>query len=167
MRRIIRHFIFIAAALMVCLGIPGLYYYRTGTLFHAGIDAVSAATAEIPDQPSGQFVVLLNTEKHPLTEAEWTAFFSEQDVDVIMEDIRCFVSRDDAAGIELAERYRARLAENQMKIRSEDGTLIASRAGHSLFDVIILSKESAEQYGYSSETLPEQVRIISVEGVDE
>lgn len=126
------------------------------------VDAVSGSSLVIPDQPGGTFYVLLNTKRHPVTAAEWDDFFSEREVGVIMEDVECFVSRGDAPGRELADRYKARLAENQMRVKTEDGTLIASRAENGLFDVIILSKEAEAAYDYSKVFLRDEVLVIPV-----
>ena len=146
---LIGHAAFIAAALFVCLGIPTLYFGQKNLLPGGQTDTISGASLVVPEQPSGAFLILLNKAHHPDTTEDWTAFFTEQPVDVIMEDIHCLITRGDATGKELAERYLARLAENQMRITQEDGTLIASRAECGLFDVILLSEEAAQTYDYS------------------
>ena len=161
--RLVKHLLFVAAALFVCLGAPCLYFMRAGTLFGA-TDAVSGASLEVPDQPSGTFLVLLNRQRHPLTTEEWEAFFSEREVGVIMEDIHCLISKGDEAGKELADRYRARLAENQMEVTAEDGTLVASRAENGIFDVILISTDAAQIYDYSRITDDTDTMVIQVEG---
>lgn len=162
--RLVKHFGFAAAALFICLGIPCLYFAHAGTLFSGGADAVSGASLDIPDQPSGTFLVLVNREKHPLTMDEWTAFFSEQEVGVIMEDIHCLITRGDTAGKELADRYVARLAENQMQVTEEDGTLVVSRAENGMFDVILISTDAAKIYDYSRIRDDRETAVIPVGG---
>lgn len=145
--RVIKHILVVCAALFICLGLPCLHFVNAGTLFADGADAAAGASMVVPDQPSGTFLVLLNRSRHPLTESEWQKFFEEKDVDVIMEDLHCMVIRGDVTGMELADRYRARLAENQMRIVIEDGTLIASRTRYGLFDAVVVSAEAAEAFG--------------------
>jgi len=62
--KLVKHAAIILAALFVTLGIPMLYYLDAGTLFPRRADAVTGAFLVLPDQPCGQFVVLLNREKH-------------------------------------------------------------------------------------------------------
>ncbi len=160
---IVKHAAVILTALFVTLGIPALFYADAAS--SAGTDGMSGASLELPEQPSGQFVVLLNRDRHPETVESWTAFFSEEPVDVIMEDISCLTTKGDETGQQLAERYQARLAENQMSIRREDPVLTASRAENGLFDVIVLSAEAAEAYQFSSVYEQEAVTVIPVIGV--
>lgn len=62
--KLVKHAAIILAARFVTLGIPMLYYLDAGTLFPGRADAVTGAFLAQPDQPSGQFEVLLNREKH-------------------------------------------------------------------------------------------------------
>jgi len=162
--RVLKHLGVILLALFITLGLPSLFYVDIGG--NAETDAVSSASLAMPEQPSGEFLVLLNTEKHALTRADWEDFFSERPVDVIMEDIACMTVRGDTAGEQLAERYRARLAENQMTLWREDGTLLASRADNGLFDVIVLSREMADVLTFSTSFAREDVLVIPVHGGD-
>ena len=162
--RLAKHMAADAAALFLCLGIPCLYFLHAGTLFNRNADAVSGASLLVPEQPSGTFLVLLNRERHPATMEEWSDFFRERDVDVIMEDISCLASKGDVNGLKLADRYLTRLAQNQMNITVEDGTLIASKAEAGIYDVIILSKEAAEAYGYEISAEDETGLWIAVSG---
>lgn len=61
-KRILRHVSVTAAALFLMLGLPYLTsdYYKAKS---GGEDAVTAAT-EALDSPSGEFVVLINRQKH-------------------------------------------------------------------------------------------------------
>lgn len=143
--KILAHVGIVAAALLVSLCLPAYCYLRGD----AGADAVSSASLVIPDQPSGEYVVILNRSRHEALE-DWRAFFTEQSVGVIMEDISCMTVAGDAGAIQLARRYRARLAENQMKLTEENGTLAVSKAENGLFDAIILSRETADAFDYSA-----------------
>ncbi len=119
--------------------------YGRGIL--GGTDAVSSASVVI-DAPSGEFLILLNPEKHPDEEnlAFWTDFFSGEEVTYCFEDISCMVARTDTAALELARSCQSRLSEHQMTVRQEDMTLLLSRADNGKFDTIILSREMAEHY---------------------
>ena len=162
--KFVKHAVIILAALFVTLGIPMLYYLDAGTLFPGRADAVTGASLTLPDKPSGQFVVLLNREKHGNTAALWTDFFSDRPVDVIMEDLSCMTVQGDADGIQLAERYQARLAENQLSLRTESPVLVASRAENGLFDVIVLSREMADAYQFSTVYGNSSIAVIPVKG---
>ena len=154
----------VLALLFAFLGIPALVYAeQLSALFAPGPDAVSSASIEIPAQPSGEYVVLLNRKKHPNTQRDWEAFFSEQPTDVIFEDIVCLTAEGDPAGKALAERYRARLAEHQMTLKSENGLLAVSKAQWGVFDVLILSREAAEAYRLDT-VRREDVLWINVKG---
>ena len=130
-------------------------------------DAITSASV-ILDAPSGRFVVLLNEERHQKwdTADAWSQFFQGESL-VIMDDVDCLVGEGDAVGIGMAESYRSRLPENQMKLRREDGLMMLSRAEAMGFDVIVLSEEFAQ--ALSAQTLygREGVRVIHVEGVSE
>ena len=163
LRSITGHVLIISAALLVLLGLPFAHFAGKGTL-GAGADAVSGASLEVPDQPSGTFFVLLNRDRHPMTQGEWENFFSEREVDVIMEDVHCLIPRGDAPGKELAERYLARLAENQMTLNAEDGTLVVSKAEAGLFDVIVVSAEAERVYDYSAAFARPGTLVMKVRG---
>ena len=81
-----------------------------------------------------------------------------------MEDISCVTAAGDASGEQLARRYQARLAENQMRLRSENGVLAVSKAEKGLYDVLILSKEAAEAYDYSTVYARPEALVLTVEG---
>ena len=70
----------------------------------------------------------------------------------------------DADGIQLAERYQARLAENQLSLRTESPVLVASRAENGLFDVIVLSREMADAYQFSTVYGNSSIAVIPVKG---
>ncbi len=144
----------VTAGLFLLIGLPLIVSGKWHELVHAGellsgkADAVSSATAVI-EQPSGEYVILINRDIHsdPAALEAWKAFFAEGDTDGIVdlfEDISCTVSSSDPAGLEAARSFMSRLPENQMKLRTEDVTLMLSKAEHGRFDVIVMSKEAAE-----------------------
>lgn len=164
--RIFAHLLTISAGLFIFLGIPLLRYVDLAALSSGRMDAVSSATAVPDDAPSGEFLILLNRDRHPDSIDEWTDFFEERPVGVIMEDLSCFTPAEDRTGQELAKRYRQRLAENQMKTAEEEGLLLVSKAEQGLFDVIILSKEMADHYDYSRAAASARTEVIRVRGDD-
>ena len=167
MKKALAHLAVILACLLVLPGIPGIYYLNKTGAFSGTVDAVTGASMDLPDQPSGNFFVLINTKNHSDTLGEWTDFFQERPVGVIMEDINCLTVRGDVTGGQLADRYRARLAENQMKVRTEDGTLVVSRAEEGLADVIILSEEMADFYDYTGAFARSDMDVIVVSSTEE
>ena len=161
MKRLILHIAVAAGALLLLLGIPAVAFGVPQALLAP--DAVSGATMDLPDQPGGNFVVLLNTALHPGTAEDWTVFFAGGETDVIMDDVACMSAQGDAAGLQLAERFQARLAEHQMEIRQVNPTLLASRAEEGVFDTVILSAEMAEALRLRLDNCPETA-VIAIEG---
>ena len=153
----------VTLALFVTLGIPALAYVDFPALFGA-VDAVSRASMELPEQPSGNFVILLNRTRHSGTAEDWTTFFSGGETDVIMDDVACLAAQGDATGVQLAERFRSRLAENQMTVRTINPTLLASRADAGVYDVAIVSEEMAEALTLSTAYERAETAVITVRG---
>ena len=150
------HVIFVIAALFLMFGLPSLYYGDriqavfaevTNSAAAGSADAVSSASIEIPDQPSGEFYVFVNSEKHMDTLSDWENFFLEKEVDVIFEDLDCITIDGDVLGFELAKRFQARLAENQMTVKKENAVLGASKLDSMHFDVMVVSSEVANSFG--------------------
>lgn len=165
MRRFFKHTAVVFFSLFLLLGVPTLRYVDIGAVFSGEtVDAVSHATTELPEQPSGEFVVLLNTARFSDTSEQWQVFFAGGDAGVIMSDICCMVIDADITGQQLAERYQARLPENQMEVRRENGLLLASKAEYGLFDVIVVSQEMAEVYNLQTVYDDETVLHIAVKG---
>ena len=81
-------------------------------------------------QPSGEFLVLLNTAKHPDAKnlALWEQLFTGDEAPVIFEDITCLTAAPDSGGNEMAQSCRSRLPENQMTVHAIDATLLFSKA---------------------------------------
>jgi hypothetical protein len=140
-------------------------YVDIHALFSAElIDAVTHATDELPDQPSGEFVVLLNRDRHRGAGDQLALFFSGGDAGVIMSDVECMVIGSDAAATRLAERFQLRLPENQMSIKRQSGLLLVSKAENTLFDVIIISKEFADHYKLQTDFFYDDIALITVKG---
>lgn len=159
------HIVAVAAALFVTLGIPALAYVDFSVVFGGdAADAVTRASMELPERPSGNFVILLNSEKHDGTAEQWRGFFSGEEGDVIMDDVACLAARGDVTGVQLAERFRARLAENQMTVKQVDPTLLASRADAGVYDVVIVSAEMADALGLSTAYERAETAVIEVRG---
>lgn len=69
-------------------------------------------------------------------------------------------------GILLAERMQAQLPENQMRLRSENPTLLVSKAEAGYIDVAVFSKEMADALKLKSSGQLEGVAVITVKGGD-
>lgn len=166
LRRVPGYLASAAAAFILCIALPAWLFTDVPDRLAGGADAVSGASVEIPDQPSGTCLILIRNDLHAGTIGEWTDFFSEKPVGVIMEDLHCFVDQADPTGQEMARRYMLRLAENQMTVTRENGTLLVSKAENGLFDVIVLSKEMADLQDYRAAAAREDVTALFVEGKD-
>ena len=145
MNKYLRHVLIITIAIVILVVLP---LYSTGFFSgDYGVDAIASATIII-EQPSGDYVVMINPDLH-LDEEKldtWKSFFSGQEIDFLFEDISCTVADIDADGIEIAKSFQSRLPENQMTVRTEDITLMLSKAMADKYDVIILSKEIFDAY---------------------
>ena len=130
------------------------------------VEAVSSASIELPDQPSGDCIVLMNTSLHEETLDNWRAFFSDEDFPVIFEDIRCVVAEGDISGRQMAERFQAQLPENQMQLRTEDPTLLASKAEAGCIDVAVFSREMAEALKLTTDETTSGIAVIEIAGVE-
>ncbi|MBQ6505667.1 MAG: hypothetical protein IJI57_17305 [Flexilinea sp.] len=164
--KIWHHIIFVLLSLFVILGIPSLFHadWSRAYFLNDEVDAISGATLDVPDQPSGVYYVFVNKNYHSKTLEEWQNFFEEKPVDVIMEDISCQVLNSDSSGFELAQRYQARLAENQMKLKTEDAALVASKIENAFFDVAIISKDFSDIFALENVFTDPNVRTITIEG---
>lgn len=161
----LRHAGTVLLALLILLGVP---VFRTSYIQKkmSGVDAVSSASVII-DQPSGAYVVLINRDRHPNTEnlATWEAFFRGEEIGFLFEDISCVVADTDAAGLELARSFQSRLPENQMKVRTEDMTLMLSKAQHGIYDVMVFSREFYDACGAENDVRETGADRIEAEGV--
>lgn len=162
--KILKHTVIVGAALFLMLGLPFFTSdYFAALMVGDGVDAVTSASVII-DQPSGNYVVLINLDRHQDGEklAVWKDFFAGKEVSYIFEDIVCTVAKSDGNGLEMAESYQSRLPENQMKIRLEDGILMVSRAEYGKFDILIMSEEIADSYSASTLYDDENIAVIRI-----
>ena len=157
------HTLFVAALLILLAGIPFLTHFD---IFRSkdSPDAVSGATIELPAQPSGKFLVVINSALHKESISDWRKFFSGEDLPVIFDDIRCIAAKGDASGIQLAERFRILLPENQMKMRQEDPTLFISKVEEGYIDVAMMSEEMADALGFKKEALKDDLMLVQISG---
>ncbi len=146
---------------VIIVGIPSAMSFDI-TDSSSGTDAVSSASLNIPANPDGEFVVLINNELHKDNIEEWKSFFSDEDYPVIFNDISCITARGDAAGITTAGLYTQRLPENQMKMRVEDPTLLVSKIEKGRFDTAIMSKELSDALKLKAD--PENITVINITG---
>ena len=146
--KFIKHFFIVAILVFAMVGVPFMMtdYYK-GLLSSNEVDAVSSPSVII-DKPSGNYIVLINTELHKDKKNldEWIKFFSGEETDIIFEDIACSVADGDSLGLEMAKSFQSKLPENQMKIKEEEAILTVSRAEEGKFDVLLMSKEFAQSY---------------------
>ena len=160
--RVLKHAVVVLLALFLTLGIPCLVYVDVGAAMR-GADAVTQATAVLPDTPSGEFLVYINRVEHPDSLEQWKAFFAEEDYGILLEDVRCMAISGDATGVQLARRYQSRLVKDQMTLRQENGVLVASRMERGLYDMVIVSREMAEVWQLT-DSLPAGTEIVTVQG---
>lgn len=159
-----KHLLFSVLLIFCILGIPVVFFADWRAVLHSGVDAVTGASLEVPDSPSGNFYVLMNKAYRHDTLEEWQDFFTEQPVGVIFEDIRCQVFAGDVTGKQLAERYQARLAENQMKLHSESNSLLLSaKIENRYFDVAIVSNEIADALNLEKVFQSNDILVIIVQ----
>ena len=170
--RILKHVGIILLGTLILLGVPLWMTGYLNVLFSGNPDAISSASV-ILDKPSGEYIVLINNNMRKDDEkiSEWETFFTGGDILYIFEDIACTVANSDAGGIELADSFRSKLPENQMKVMQEDATLMLSRADEGLFDIIIMSEEFAEAYkaetAYSDSVTVVKVSVEETEATAE
>ncbi len=158
-----KHFFIIFISLFLIIGIPAVFFGDWSSVFNkGGVDAVSGASLDVPDSPSGNFYIFMNRARHHEL-SEWQDFFEERPVGVIFEDLSCQVLSADVTGVQLAERYQARLAENQMKLRPESNSLLLSaKIENGFFDVVIVSKEISDACGLKQVFSNNDIMVISI-----
>ena len=137
-----KHIVFVIMMMGLLVVLPVVTHFD---IFQsASTDAVSSASTVLPDQPSGNYYVFMKTSLHENSLYDWKNFFNDEDFAVIFDDISCLIANGDEQGKQLAERYQAQLPENQMIIREENPTLLASKVENGYIDVAIFSKEMAD-----------------------
>jgi hypothetical protein len=147
MKKIIFHAAIVLAGVFLLLGIPFFTTDYFKNLINGDTDAVTSASVII-DQPSGEYIVLINREMHRDEENlnTWMQFFGGEEISYLFEDISCSVIAADTGALTMAQSFQSRLPEKQMTIRTEDATLLMSRADRGKYDIIIISKEFAKSY---------------------
>ncbi len=164
--RLLLHVGVILLALFCILGIPFLCSGTFSGWLSGDLDALTAATVTL-DQPSGNYVVLLNRDVHP-DEAkleDWVTFFEGgEDFTYIFEDITCAVPAGDSGALEMAQSYQSQLPEHQMVVKRMDSTLLLSRAEYGRFDIIILSQEFAQANTVEEDAMGDNILLLRVKG---
>ena len=145
-------------ALSLLLGGPAARLL--GWSLSGDVDAVTSASLT-PEAPSGRYVVLINRSRHPDTLEQWEAFFREEDYGVLLEDAGCLTIEGDAGGMQLAERYEARLVKDQLQTHADNGVLVASRLEAGAYDLAVFSVEAGELWGISR---PEDAAWVEIRG---
>ena len=158
------HVFFVAILLLLLAALP--IARHTEMFASQGTDANTGASMELPDEPSGEFVVLINESIHSDSLDQWEKFFTGKEVEVIFDDINCLVSKGDAAAIQMATVYLATLPENQMTLDTEDPTLLASKAESGYADVAVFSEEMADAIGFDADNVT-NMKVIYVRGGDD
>ena len=156
------HILADALLLILLIGVPVLSNFD---LFGSDkeADAVSSASIELPDQPSGDYMVLINRSLHEDSIEEWKEFFGDGEMVVIFDDVKCLVATADAGGAQLADRFRLELPENQMEVNSINPVLLASKAEEGYIDIAVFSKEMAESLSLDPESCPD-IEVIEIKG---
>ena len=160
-----KHLMIKLAGLLLLFGIPA--YFLAGSLIfgNEGADVISSATQISADMVSGEYIVLINEDMHKKrgTTEDWIRFFQGESP-LIFDDISCFVSSSDGAGLEFARICQARLPENQMTLHQINGLLMVSKAEYAKFDIIIMSKEFAQAYSADSFDGLWNIKTVMVSG---
>jgi hypothetical protein len=144
---ILKHILVVLAGVTLLLGVPFVTTDYFKSMLAGDVDALTSATVVI-EQPSGDYIVLINKDLHINKENlnTWIRFFSGEEISYLFEDISCSVISGDTGALTMAQSFQSRLPERQMTLLQEDPTLLMSRADNGKYDVIIISKEFAENY---------------------
>jgi hypothetical protein len=143
----VKHALVVLAGVALLLGLPFLATDYAQSMIKGTVDTVSSASVII-DQPSGNYIVLINQTLHTNQDNlnTWVRFFSGEEISYLFEDISCSVASGDSGALTMAQSFQSRLPEKQMSVQTENATLLMSRADCGKYDIIILSKEFAETY---------------------
>lgn len=159
-----KHILFWVVGLTLIF-LPAFLYTQSFwvNLCNGGLDAIASSTV-ILDQPSGNYVVLINEDFRGNDDIlnDWISFFSGEEVDFIFEDISCSIPTGDEGALALGESFQSRLPENQMKIKIDNSMLLTSRIDYEKFNIVIMSKEFVDANQVEIED-SEDVQIIFIE----
>ncbi len=161
--KIIFHTIGILISLFLIIGIPLIINWNK--IFpDSSEDVSSGASAILPDIPSGEYIILINSSLHNENLEKWEAFFSndEENITVIFEDITVNISSNDKSAIDLGKRYQAYLPENQMTLKYINSTLLVSKVEQGHVDIAIFSKEMAQYLKFDETKLKNDVVVIKI-----
>ena len=163
--KIVIHILISLTAALLLVGIPaGMILNQSAG---KAPDAVSGASLKLPDKPSGDYVLLLNRSLHEDSLNDWIAFFRDGELNVIFDDISCIAPESDSQAIQMAERLQAQLPENQMQLRTENPTLLISKAENGCIDAAIFSKELADALKLKADADERIAYIIIKDGEQE
>lgn len=159
--RVVWHIVVVVALLGAFVALPFFSSVNVKALESGDFNAVSSATAAV-DAPDGHYTILINADRHTDKEvlADWMAFFSGEDVPLIMEDISCVAIESDPAGIEMAKSLQSRLPENRMTLRLENGVLALSKAEVGKFDTMVMSDDVADLF--EATTLNDNPNVVVI-----
>lgn len=163
--KVILHIIISVTAVFLLVGIPAAFILDQTQ--DKAPDAVSGASVKLPDKPSGDYILLLNRSLHEESFNDWVAFFRDGEMNVIFDDINCIAAQSDVDALKMADRLIAQLPENQMQLRTENPTLLVSKAENGCIDAALFSKEMAEALKLKTKTNESIVCIIIKGGEDE
>lgn len=158
--RILVHTVISLLVTFLCIGVPALVLFAP--FGGEETDAVTSASVKLPDKPSGDYLVLLNRSLHEETLGEWEAFFRDGELNVIFDDINCLAADSDIPALQMADRFKAQLPENQMHLRTENVMLLVSKAENGCIDAAVFSQEMADMMKLSVER--EDILVIRVKG---
>ena len=157
------HIAIVVLGILMIIGIPfcATDYFKN-MINGEGEEATSSATVVV-DMPSGEYVVLINKDKHPDDNklSSWVSFFKGEEVSYIMEDINCMAAEADEGALKTADSYISRLAENQMSLRVEESTFMLSKIRYNIFDTVIMSKEFYDVYVVDGD-IGDNIEIVEV-----
>lgn len=158
--KMIRHILIVCISILIIMGIPLFFTSGFQKWLNNDPDALSSASV-ILDQPSGNYVIFINEAVHPNKEnlETWKKFFKGEEISFLFEDITCYIATGDGPGLMMAQSYQSRLPANQMILKMEDGTLMISKAEHGIFDIMILSKEMADNLHVETLDMNSVIRI--------
>ena len=160
----IRWIIHISGSVLVIfllLILPLLRSEAFGAYLSGAEDAVSSASLVL-EEPSGEYLIFLNKERHQKNLELWEQFFRGEDIGIVFEDLICTVPSGDLGALEMARSLASRLPENQLRVVSEDGVLLFSKADLGRYDVICVSKELGEIYGAAELMERDGVKAITI-----
>jgi hypothetical protein len=107
---VFKHTLLVLMGVMLLLGLPFLTTDYAQSLIAGTVDAISSASVFI-DQPSGNYIVLINRTMHINQENldTWVRFFSGEEISYLFEDISCSVISGDSGALTMAQSFQSRL----------------------------------------------------------